>query len=814
MTHPVHERNPLNRPVLRNRMRALVAAGIALLNLGMFSGQPSRAQEEPKKDNAPKHFYFSSGSIELGGHMISKSGSLPMWDTLVNEQTGPRILGETLRIHSTDTRKTPLFDDMSVNSFGYGGDPYANTTLNMYKGKIYKFSADFRRNRSYFDYDLFGNSLIPADSVPYVPILHSPHLMNIVRRTLSNDLTVAPLSRVSFRAGYWHTYTEGPSFSSNVAKSNTNPLLDQWWQYSDDVWTGGFDFKPFRKTVLNYDQNITHFKQDTTYKLDPGQLAFQLADGTLVSQGLNIFTTAANTCILPGTTNTVGPKCNGTLAYNRNEPVRTLFPTEQFRFVSTAIPHVSINGRMLYSSGSSELNHYSEYYSGWSDSSINTTGRNIIRYSGVGDDSHLGSLRRINVSGALGITAQVGPKVELSDIVDFRSFRNPGLTQPYTETQFGTSLAYTSNFFDPGLCPPPYTASTCPLHTTKTAADISLVNRVTYLSQNITSNTAIASYSPVARLKVSLGYRWRDRYITHMLWNTTTSTFTPPFANRGACANVPLNPDGTCTVTPAATPSWEYNEIHENWGLFGIATQPTSQLNIKLNVEAMSADESYTQISPRQLQHYVLRTIYRPNPMVSVAGAVNWLESRDNVEYVHHLAHARDFSFGTTIDPGNKWSLEMNYAYDSDFSRTDICYYATSPLPGAGACQIPGSAAVNMQPFLGNGYYNTPSNFGSISLAMTPTKKLHFHTGYSVSASNGNSEVLNDRQVQGSLQSEFHSPFSDMSYEIHPGWFWKAAWNYYGYGEGSEVGPTLPRTFHGDMFTLSVRHDFATREGK
>jgi len=788
-------------------------AGIALLALGMLSGQALRAQDETKKDTAPKHFYLGSGSIELGGHMVGRSGSSSMWATMVNQQSGPRILGETLHEHSTDPRKTPFFDDLSLNSFGYGGDPYASTTLNMYKGKIYKFNADFRRNRSYFDYNLFGNSLIPQDAVPYVPILHSPHLMNLVRRSIGTDLTLLPLSRVSLRAGYWRTYSEGPGFSSNVSKSATNPLLDQAWRYSDDVWTGGFDFKPFRKTVLNYDQSVTHFKRDTTYKLDQGQLAFQLANGTPVSQGLNIFTTDANTCLLPGTTNTIKDKCNGTLAYNRNEPVRTVFPTEQFRFVTTAIPNVSINGRMLYSSGSSEVDHYSEYYAGWSDSSINTTGRNLIRYSGGGANGHFASLRRINVSGAMGITAQLGPKVELSDIVDYRTFRNPSQSRPYTQTQFGTSLANTSNFYDPGLCPPPYTASTCPLHTTKTAADISDGNRHTYLSQAITSNTAIASYAPINRFKVSLGYRWRDRYIVHLQQTTTTSTFTPPFANRGTCAKVALNADGTCTVTPVSTPSWQHDEIHENWGLFGITTQPTSNLNIKLNVEAMSADKSFTQISPRQLQHYVLRTIYRPNSMVSFAGAVNWLEDRDNVEYVHHLAHARDFSFGTTIDPGNKWSLEMNYAYDNDFSRTDVCYYATSPLPGAGTCQFPGHVE-QVQPFLGNGYYNAPSHFGSVFLAMTPTKKLQFHTGYTMSRSTGTSEILNERQVQGSLASQFQMPSSDIAYQIHPGWFWKAAWNYYGYGEDGPSGPTLPRDFHGNMFTLSVKHDFAPREGK
>jgi hypothetical protein len=244
-----------------------------------------------------------------------------------------------------------------------------------------------------------------------------------------------------------------------------------------------------------------------------------------------------------------------------------------------------------------------------------------------------------------------------------------------------------------------------------------------------------------------------------------------------------------------------------------VATQPVSQLSIKFNAEAMFADEAFTRISPRQLQRYVLRTFYRPRPWVSVAGAVNMVESRDNVEYVHHLAHYRDFSFGTTIEPGNKWSLDLNYAYDNDFSKTDVCYYASSPLPGAGSCAIPGSVA-NFQPYSGNGYYSAPSHFGSASISLTPTPKLQLHSGYTVSASKGNSEILNPLQIPGSLQSEYQMPFSDVAYEIHPGWFWKAAWNYYGYGEGSPVGPTLPRSFHGDMFTLSVRHDFASRETK
>lgn len=60
----------------------------------------------------------------------------------------------------------------------------------------------------------------------------------------------------------------------------------------------------------------------------------------------------------------------------------------------------------------------------------------------------------------------------------------------------------------------------------------------------------------------------------------------------------------------------------------------------------------------------------------------------------------------------------------------------------------------------------------------------------------------------GSLKSNFQMPFSDVAFTLAPGWTWKAAWNYYDYGEGSPVGPTLPRDAHGDVFTASVRHSF------
>jgi opacity protein-like surface antigen len=58
------------------------------------------------------------------------------------------------------------------------------------------------------------------------------------------------------------------------------------------------------------------------------------------------------------------------------------------------------------------------------------------------------------------------------------------------------------------------------------------------------------------------------------------------------------------------------------------------------------------------------------------------------------------------------------------------------------------------------------------------------------------------------LQSQYQQPFANVSFLIAKQWTWKADWNYYSYGEGTPIGPTLPRSFRGNVYTLGVRYAF------
>ena len=84
-----------------------------------------------------------------------------------------------------------------------------------------------------------------------------------------------------------------------------------------------------------------------------------------------------------------------------------------------------------------------------------------------------------------------------------------------------------------------------------------------------------------------------------------------------------------------------------------------------------------------------------------------------------------------------------------------------------------------------------------------PTERVTANFGYTVSSVQGQSELLNPRQVQGSLQSLYETPFARIAVTLRPRLVWKAEWVFKEYNESSPVGPTAPATSAATS-TLSV----------
>jgi hypothetical protein len=365
------------------------------------------------------------------------------------------------------------------------------------------------------------------------------------------------------------------------------------------------------------------------------------------------------------------------------------------------------------------------------------------------------SARRINVNADYGITWQVTPTVAFQDVFDYWYFRQPA---SYTLTQ-ATSRG-TSMLLPPG--PPTTVTTTAPPFEGALGAGYTEVN------QKTKANTFLIIWDLARHARVSGGYRYSSRIITDA--------------------------------------GGDFIPIHANSALFGLVLNPAPQLRINFNADAMSADNAFTRISPRKLQHYRMRTAYTPRPWLRLNGTINILTDSDNVQTVEHFAHSQDFSFSASINPSEKWGIDLSYAYDDIFSRTDFCYASSAPVGGAEPSP-PICKSANL-PYQSNGFYDQPTNSGTIAFVFNPIKRLHGTAGYRISSVDGTAPPINIRQALGSLQSQYQTPYGGVSFEFAPNWTWKGDYNYYSYGEGAPNAPTLPRAFHANNVTLSVRYAF------
>ena len=198
-----------------------------------------------------------------------------------------------------------LFDNLSFSNFGYGGDPNDVTRLRIGKNKWYDFRGLFRRDKNFWDYNLFANPLNPASlnhlgsettgcivsppsaahpglagycSNPAVPQDNSLHSQYLVRRMQDYDLTLLPQSKMRFRLGYSRNRNEGPSLYTT--DGGTISAFNQTESYTTNAYRAGVDFRVLPRTTLSYDQFLSYFKQDNVITdnpaVNPGNFGFIL----------------------------------------------------------------------------------------------------------------------------------------------------------------------------------------------------------------------------------------------------------------------------------------------------------------------------------------------------------------------------------------------------------------------------------------------------------------------------------------------------------------------------------------------------------
>jgi hypothetical protein len=791
----ISRRLPAKRPHAAARC---IVRGMAAAILGLTAG--TAVAQLPifvSHQNAPDGYTLHE-SIDLGGHVANVDGSGAMYDTLVNLQSGPRILGESFELRALPQTKNTLVDRLHLFTTGLGGDPNSLAKLDFSKGKLYEFSGLFRRDRQYFDYNLLGNpNLPPGQSIPIGPaaaptgsyawpqVTQSPFMNNSVRRMTDINLTLLPLSKVTFRTGYSQNVFEGPSLSpSGFGVAGFNELLLQEYQRnSTDDWTGSVEWKPVLRTRLTYEEQVTHYKGDSSFSGAPQYFNLQEANGSRVavlqSYDNPINSPVGITCNPgvgaapispaqgPNGLPIVDPACNVITSYSRYQPTREIFPTEILRFQSSSVKNVVMNGNVRYTYANTNLPNYYDDFQGLSGTSREIT------YAG---DARA---HREAIATDYGVTWQALKRLSISEQIDYSNVHQPGvanitsLTTVASATPNINSTALTTTVINTPINPATGMATSSFEGSPAVATPL-----FDFFGQKFITNNLTAAYDLTDRILFTLTYRYQEHTIGEGAANTT----------------------GLLTGLSRIA-------IYEDGGTFGVATQPADNLKINASVELRYADNVITPVAPRQLQHYRFHASYRPRTWATFSGAFNDLERHNNTNNtglasvdgpLQHVDHSRIVSLNADLTPNEHYGFDIGYAYSDVYTATNICFLGVAASPNIpGAATPTGTACPSPLPRGGSGPYTfgpakdfmkAPTQYASVALALSPNVKFHANIGYWISSVNGSRFFNDPRDVNGSLVSTYLSPFVNLSYALRKDLILKGEYNYFGYGEGGPSG--------------------------
>jgi hypothetical protein len=753
---------------------------LALLVPSLAMGQNKAAAQEDDDDSPSKGRiwgnYTVQQSIELGGRITENSGNQQMYDTLVNLQSGPRLLGQELSMRSNKPNGS-LFDNLYLSSFGLGGDPNDMVRLRIEKNKWYNFVGLYRRDQNYFDYNLFANpmtlnpgivncsTVVGGVVVPCVNSFNpqanyfytnSPHFQDTTRNMGDFNLTLFPQSAIRVRLGFSRNDNKG-TVDSSLEDVNID-LLNQMHMRSDR-WSFGVDVRPFKRTTISFDQFFEHDKVDNAYVNNPNNPTYPLGSLTGPNVSLPLYfppCTIAGPLPYINAAGVLNAGCNtGAFSYSRSDNVRSNFPTSQLSLRSNYFRKVDVTASGSYSSGNSKVLNYDDLF-----------------YGGIGRAGTAGAYQvtgpantdRVSGNADLGLTYHISKSWSVSDKFRWLDWRDPGAFYQSTIDCYlasGAPTVLSSPIGNPcGIAGLLGITPTGNVATTATGPNANVLAAYSTLEGERTySNKATLNWAPSRRLSAYVGYRYGRRELTTFYQSTSTNT--PVVA--GGLVGVPGVP--TTATLPLSTV-----RINEHTALGGVILRPTDKWRINADVELTYADNAFAQIVPRHEQRVRANSVYKLNRWASVNGGVHFIESRNDwaqsfggagvnlfptadTPAYGTQSHDRYYSLGATLGPIRRVSLDFGWTYMDQKFNVPACMLVASSVFGAGnaaptACPVTTNlpllpATFNIQAQAGDTdvpviqAYQENTNTAYANLTFRPVHRVTLNLGYEITSTSG-----------------------------------------------------------------------------
>jgi hypothetical protein len=665
----------------RQRIRSIP---FVIFIVALFLSPAARAQDDSGESKGINSGgYNIHQTIEFGYRASEISGNKDTYDTFENLGSGVRLFDYSLSMRSLDHNGL-LFDNLTFSNFGYGGDPNDVTRLRIEKNKWYDFRLLFRRDKNFWDYNLYANPLNPAAlnpagslttgcyvgpptaafpqgapsfcSNPAVAQNNSLRALDLVRRMQDYDLTLLPQSKVRLRLGYSRNRDEGPSLFTT--DSGTISAFNQANSYTTNAYRVGVDVHVLPRTTLSFDEFLSYYRQNNVISdnqaVNPGNFGFIL--GTVPGQGTpagtpvdlgNIWSTLTPSETLPcatpvvaGTTNTATPTCNGFLSYSQVADPRNFMPTERFRFQSNYFKNFETSGSVGYSSSDYHFSDLDEVMNGW-------TARSAVRGTTAGGPV---KTKRVSVNADWSGVYAVNDKLRIVDMFRYDNWRIPGVWDTADATIFGTpspapgvvGMLLAPGTFNATNCPAaPYNQASCPQHTASSAADVTNEIAMQFLAQNIKSNTFELQYDFSRRYSAHVGYLYTNRTIASADQTFDTGEFYFPGGAAGNAGNFFLAARGDCALVAGVLPA----------GCTQITTGPMAGAVVEgspANPIAEAGNDTARNITTINEQALLFGVVARPIDALRITG---------------------DFEFGyndqsfTRIDPRQVQSYKIHATY-------------------------------------------------------------------------------------------------------------------------------------------------------
>jgi hypothetical protein len=227
---------------------------------------PPQAQTETLLPFGP---FQVQGSATMGYRFTNVYGFKPMYQTLFDLNSGPRLLD--FNLFGEAQKPNPFADDFSLTMSGLGGDPFPTAQLTVSKHKLYDLRATWQQ--AYF-YEAGNNSI----ALPTLGIAGLTDNLDYatVRKIGTVDFTIHATNNLRFHFQYYRTTYDGTTFTTfspdfldspgswgTYARGTPYPLYSPIYNTANR-FTGGLDYT-FHSWTFHYDVGYQTYNETMNF---------------------------------------------------------------------------------------------------------------------------------------------------------------------------------------------------------------------------------------------------------------------------------------------------------------------------------------------------------------------------------------------------------------------------------------------------------------------------------------------------------------------------------------------------------------------